>query len=275
MEVYKAIVRDVLERGIPRKNRTGIDTISLFGVSYSIELEYLWPVLTLRELPYKAILAELRWFLSGETAITRLNEYTSIWKPWADEHDEVPSAYGAFWRNFNGVDQIKSALRTLISDPDSRRIVVTAWDPANALQSKLPPCHMTFVFGTEPPLLDGPRKLNLHLFQRSCDIGIGLPWNIACYTAMMHLFAKLTRMEVGKFVHSIVDAHIYVNHETQLRTLLRREPRSLPILQVDPVPFNRYRDHRWLDAMAYEEFIDAFHISGDKPWPAMKFDVAV
>lgn len=230
---YKQVVKEVLQKGEYKKNRTGVDTISKFGVSYSIDNSEGFPLLTTKKMDgarWNSLLHELLWYLSGEEHIRNLQEETGIWDAWADDDGNLDTAYGRFWRNYpvpgssnrkegeewidlteskgegfeQGFDQIQHVVDNLRENPNSRRHVVSAWHPANAAASDLPPCHYTFVFNVQ-----GGDTLNLHLTQRSGDIALGVPFNIASYALLQKIIAQEVGMEVGEFHHTIVDAHIY------------------------------------------------------------------
>ena len=232
MEEYLDLVRTVLEEGAFKQNRTGVATISSFSCEYSIDLSDGFPLLTTKKLDgyrWDSLIYELLWYLSGEEHIRNLRENTKIWDSWADEQGRLDTAYGRFWRRYpipdtemqldgeswpknshrwvnddgNTFDQIQYVLDTLQNNPNSRRIVINAWHPANAAVSTLPPCHYTFVFNVQND------ELNTHLTQRSGDIALGIPFNIAAYSILTKIIAKQTEFKLGTFSHSIVDAHIY------------------------------------------------------------------
>ena len=231
---YKQLIKEVLSNGNFKRNRTDVATISKFGVSYTIDNSERFPLLTTKKMDgarWNSLVHELLWYLSGEHHVRNLREHTSIWDAWTDEDGNLPSAYGRFWRNYPApfvshwkegetwankkeevdnsdggptFDQIQYVIDNLKNNPNSRRHVVTAWHPANAAVSSLPPCHFTFVFNVQ-----NSNELNLHLTQRSGDIALGVPFNIASYALLQRLIANETGLEVGKFHHSITDAHIY------------------------------------------------------------------
>lgn len=235
MQEYKDLVLNTLETGNYKPNRTGVDTISNFGFQYTIDLNEGFPLLTTKDLSgfrWDSLIHELIWYLSGEEHIRTLQEHTSIWDAWADEDGRLDTAYGRFWRRYplpdddsrlegeswaddavefyyeeeghEYVDQLGYVIKQLQENPNSRRLVVNAWDPANATVSTLPPCHYSFVFNVQ-----NGDTLNLHLTQRSGDIALGIPFNIAAYSILLKLVAQEVGMEAGQFSHSIVDAHIY------------------------------------------------------------------
>jgi thymidylate synthase len=279
MKQYLDLVRLVLENGALKKSRTGIDTISYFGAHYTVDLAQGFPLLTTKEVNYTSCLRELLWYLSGEDHIRNLRQHTRIWDAWADADGNLETAYGRYWRRFphpyqdeaghwqvREVDQIKFVLDTLRKEPTSRRMVVTAWEPGNAQPSKLPPCHYSFVFNTQGD------RLNCHLTQRSGDIALGIPFNLACYATLTQMIAQEVGLQVGRFSHTIVDAHIYTaspgsgleayDHVPGLREQLTREPRPLPRLVIAKKPF---------DELRFEDF----SVEGYNPHPRLKFKVAV
>jgi len=229
MQQYLNLVADTLAGGAYKPNRTGVDTIAAFSQGYTIDLQQGFPLLTTKDLSgfrWNSLIHEFRWYLSGEEHIRTLREETGIWDAWADEQGRLDTAYGRFWRRFpvpdegldgeawpdddhrwrnddGTFDQIQYVIDTLNESPNSRRLVVSAWHPANAAVSTLPPCHYTFVFNVQGD------QLNCHLTQRSGDIALGVPFNIAAYALLTHAVAQETDFEVGKFGHSVVDAHVY------------------------------------------------------------------
>ncbi|WP_436908122.1 thymidylate synthase [Halosimplex marinum] len=230
MQQYLDLVREAIAEGAYKPNRTGVDTLSTFGAHYEVDLQEGFPLLTTKDLSgyrWNSLIHELLWYFSGEEHIRNLREETKIWDAWADEEGHLDTAYGRFWRRYpvpeDGLegeswpddahrwmnddertfDQFQYVLDTLRENPNSRRIVVNAWHPANAAVSTLPPCHYTFVFNVQGD------RLNLHLTQRSGDIALGIPFNIAAYSLVTHIVAQRTGFEVGSFSHSVVDAHAY------------------------------------------------------------------
>ena len=249
MKQYLDLVNEVLTRGTRKENRTGIDTISAFNVNYSINLDEGFPLLTTKEISWKNIVIENLWFLSGELHIRLLKKHgCKFWNHWADKEGYVPSAYGNFWRKFpihgneKYNDQVRYVLDTLQKNPNSRRMVISAWAPGNAQTSDLPPCHLMFIFNVQYDKQNKPR-LCVHLTQRSCDVALGVPYNIAGYSFLLHLFAHLSGMKVGTFGHSLVDAHIYTkkangtmeeyDHIPGLKEQLKRKIGKLPELKID------------------------------------------
>lgn len=288
---YLDAVREVLEKGTRKENRTGVDTLSTFNVNYEIDLRQGFPLVTTKEVSWKNIVVENLWFLSGDTHIGLLQKHKcKFWDPWADEAGNVPSAYGNFWRHFpvhhqgraEHNDQIEWVLAELRRNPMSRRLVVSAWAPGNAQTSKLPPCHCLFVFNVQ--IEQGEPLLCLHLTQRSCDIALGVPYNIAGYALILELFARFSGIRAGIFAHSLIDAHIYTkkpdgsmaeyDHVPGLRAQLEREPRPLPRLVLDPA-IRSLDDLGPLLAASTESILRSFALEGYDPHPPIAFKVAV
>lgn len=270
MREYLDLVQRVLDTGVLKKNRTGVDTVSCFAEHLTIDLDRGFPLLTTKKMNFKALLHEVLWYLSGEDHIRNLRQHTKIWDAWADAEGNLDTAYGRYWRRFPSaqldpatgaytvreVDQIGEVLRLLRTDPTSRRMVVTAWEPGNAFSSRLPPCHYTFAFQVQE------NRLNCHLTQRSGDIAIGIPFNIAAYSLLTQAIARQVGLVPGAFSHTIIDAHIYVNHIDGLKQQLTRTPRTLPKLEIAPKP---------LDELRFEDFTLVGY-ECDEP---IKFEVAV
>jgi thymidylate synthase len=270
MREYLDLVERVLTNGIHKKNRTGIDTVSCFAEHYSVDLSKGYPLLTTKKVNFKSMLYEVLWYLSGEDHIRNLRHHTKIWDAWADENGNLETAYGRYWRRFPSaqinpttgayevleIDQIGRVIDLLKTDPGSRRMVVTAWEPGNALDSKLPPCHYTFVFNVQGS------QLNCHLTQRSGDIALGIPFNLAAYALLTQILAQETGFEPGLFSHTIVDAHIYVNHIEGLKEQLKRTPKPLPRLEIALRP---------IDQLQFEDFT----LIGYECYEPIKFQVAV
>jgi thymidylate synthase len=289
---YLELVGEVLDRGTRKQNRTGVDTISAFNVNYAIDLAEGFPLLTTKKISWKNIVVENLWFLSGDRHIGLLQKHgCKFWDPWANAEGFVPSAYGNFWRHFpvhaegeTGFnDQVRYVLRTLRENPASRRMVISAWAPGNAQQSQLPPCHLMFIFNVQYDA-DGEPYLCLHLTQRSCDVALGVPYNIAGYAFLLSLFAHLAGMRAGTFGHSLVDAHIYTakpdgsmaeyNHIPGLHEQLQREPRQLPRLTISP-HLKALDDVLTLCDGDLDDILGAFRLDGYDPQPAISFKVAV
>lgn len=287
MDAYLEMVKYVLEHGERKVNRTGVATRSCFAYFYRISLAEGYPLLTTKKMQFNSMLRELLWYLSGDAHIRNLRRHTKIWDAWADEHGMLETAYGRFWRRFpvpeTGIpgerwdspwvkpdtetggkvfDQIGYIIDSLTeirrnpASPKLRRLVVSAWHPANAAESRLPPCHYTFAFHVSG------ETLNCHLTQRSADIALGIPFNIACYALLTEIIARQTGFTPGEFAHTLIDAHIYENHIEGLTEQLSRSPRPLPRVHIADKP---------LDELTFEDF----GLEGYDPHPALKFEVAV
>ncbi len=270
MQVYLDLVERVLANGVRKTNRTGVDTISSFAEHYTVDLSAGYPLLTTKKVNFPSMLYEVLWYLSGEDHIRNLRQHTKIWDAWADENGNLDTAYGRYWRRFPSarwnpdtkayeveeIDQIGKVVELMKNDPHSRRMVVTAWEPGNAFGSKLPPCHYSFVFNVSGG------KVNCHLTQRSGDIALGIPFNLAAYSLITHILAREAGLTVGLFSHTIVDAHVYVNHVDGLREQLKRSPRALPSIEIAAKPMHE---------LTFEDFT----LSGYDPHPGIKFAVAV
>ena len=270
MRAYLDLVERVLSNGILKHNRTGIDTLSCFAEHYTVDLSEGYPLLTTKRMNFKSMLYEVLWYLSGEDHIRNLRQHTKIWNAWADENGNLDTAYGRYWRRYPSaqinpktgeyevveVDQIGKVIELLKTDPNSRRMVVTAWEPGNAYSSKLPPCHYTFAFNVQG------NRLNCHLTQRSGDIALGIPFNLAAYSLLTQILARETGLDLGQFSHTIVDAHIYVNHIEGLKEQLKRIPKPLPHLEIAGKPIG-------------ELTFDDFSLVGYESAEPIKFEVAV
>lgn len=289
MRQYLDIVRKTLAVGARKPSRTGVDTISTFNINYEIDLAEGFPLLTTKAISWKNIVIENLWFLSGRSDIGLLTKHgCKFWNPWADEHGQVPSAYGNFWRHFPAPDnqtndQISYIIEQLKKNPMSRRMVVSAWAPHNAQRSALPPCHALWAINTQ---LDarGEPFLCLHLTQRSCDIALGLPYNIAGYALLLELLSRFCGIRAGVFAHTLIDAHIYTakadgrmreyDHIPGLRQQLTRAPRPLPKLKIDPAIQSLADIEDLLDAST-NEIMRHFQLLNYDPHPAINFKVAV
>ena len=289
MKQYVELVEYVLKNGVKKVNRTGVSTISCFSCFYRVDLSAGYPLLTTKKIYFDSMLRELFWYLSGEEHIRNLRGHTKIWDAWADEDGKLETAYGRFWRRypvpekglsgeawepegkrvyrdpqtgekvFDQIEYLLDSLREVKENPWSpalRRLIVTAWHPANASASRLPPCHYTFCFN----VTDG--KLNCHLTQRSADIALGVPFNLACYSLLTMMLAVETGFEPGEFAHTLVDAHIYENHIEGLKRQIARTPRPLPRVEIARKPFS---------SLGFEDV----KLTGYDPHPAIKFEVAV
>ncbi|QQS34693.1 MAG: thymidylate synthase [Ignavibacteriales bacterium] len=295
MQQYLDLVKLVINNGVRKSSRTGIDTISYFSAFYRVDLSLGFPLLTTKKMEWKSLLNEVLWYLSGDHHIRNLRQHTKIWDAWADDEGRLQTAYGRFWRRFpvpesksvldgevyvndshpfvkkegNGsltFDQVGWVINEIKKNPDSRRLVISAWNPANAVISKLPPCHYTFAFNVSKG------KLNCHLTQRSGDIALGIPFNLAAYSLLTQIIAQEVGLEPGFFAHTIIDAHIYVadkgtpqekfDHLEGLKEQLKRTPMQLPQLKIAKKP---------IDELKFEDFelINYNHLE------KIKFEVAV
>jgi thymidylate synthase len=264
MQQYLDLMRAVLERGTRKADRTGTGTLSLFGWQSRYDLQQGFPLLTTKKLHVKSIIHELLWFLRGDTNVAYLHQHgVSIWDEWADAHGELGPIYGYQWRSWpdyagGHIDQISSVVERIRRDPDSRRLLVSAWNPAQVDAMRLPPCHVLFQFY----VADG--RLSCQLYQRSADIFLGVPFNIASYALLTHMVAHVTGLKPGEFVHTLGDAHLYLNHLTQAREQLTRAPRPLPRLAIR-------RQTTSLFDLEYDDFV----LTGYDPHPAIRAPVAV
>ena len=247
MRQYLDLCRHILDNGCVKHDRTGTGTISVFGYQMRFNLEDGFPLLTTKKLHLKSIIYELLWFLQGDTNIRYLQQHgVRIWNEWADENGELGPVYGEQWRrwrDYNGgtIDQIKNVISQIQHNPDSRRMMVSAWNPAQVDDMALPPCHCLFQFY----VADG--RLSLQLYQRSADVFLGVPFNIASYALLLQMMAQVTGLKTGDFVHTLGDAHIYLNHLDQVKLQLTREPRSLPTMQINS-------EKKDLFSFEYEDF---------------------
>ena len=261
---YHDLLRLVLEQGEPRTDRTGVGTLSIFGAQARFDLRKNFPLLTTKKLHLKSIIYELLWFLRGDTNVRYLNEHSvTIWDEWADEHGNLGRVYGAQWRDWHGengvrVDQIDNVISEIKKNPQSRRLIVNAWNPAEIDQMALPPCHVLFQFYVQ----DG--ELSCQLYQRSADLFLGVPFNIASYALLTLMVAQVVDLRPGDFVHTFGDLHLYQNHLEQAREQLTRDCRSLPRLKLNPAIKN-IRDFKFED----------FHLIGYDPHPSIKASIAI
>lgn len=234
MKQYLDLLHRVLKEGTHKEDRTGTGTISVFGHQMRFNMEDGFPCLTTKKLHLKSIIHELLWFLQGDTNVKYLQENgVRIWNEWADENGNLGHVYGYQWRSWpdyrgGHVDQIAEVVNTIKHNPDSRRMLVSAWNVADLNNMNLPPCHILFQFYV------GNGKLSLQLYQRSADIFLGVPFNIASYALLLQMMAQVTGLEVGDFVHTLGDAHIYLNHLEQVKLQLSREPKKLPVMKINP-----------------------------------------
>ena len=264
MKQYLDLLQHVLDNGTDKSDRTGTGTRSVFGYQMRFNLADGFPVLTTKKLHLKSIIHELLWFLAGDTNIRYLKENgVRIWDEWADENGDLGRVYGAQWRSWRGangetVDQIANVVRQIRQTPDSRRLIVSAWNPAEVDDMALPPCHALFQFY----VANG--KLSCQLYQRSADIFLGVPFNIASYALLTMMVAQVCGLQAGEFVHTLGDAHLYQNHLEQARLQLTREPRALPRMHINP-------DVRDIFAFKFDDFT----LSDYDPHPHIKADVSV
>jgi thymidylate synthase len=234
MQQYLDLMKHILEKGVKKEDRTGTGTQSVFGYQMRFDLSEGFPLVTTKKLHVKSIIHELLWFLMGETNIQYLKENkVSIWDDWADENGELGPVYGYQWRSWptpegQHIDQISNVVEQIKKNPDSRRLIVSAWNVADVDKMKLPPCHAFFQFY----VADG--KLSCQLYQRSADVFLGVPFNIASYALLTMMFAQVCNLKPGEFVHTLGDAHLYSNHIEQAKLQLSREPRPLPQLKINP-----------------------------------------
>ncbi len=263
MQQYLDLVRRVLDTGAQKSDRTGTGTLSIFGHQMRFDLADGFPLVTTKKLHVKSIIHELLWFLAGDTNTRYLKENgVSIWDNWADENGDLGPIYGKQWRSWAApdgrvIDQISDVVAAIRKNPDSRRLIVSAWNPADLEKMGLPPCHCLFQFY----VVDG--KLSCQLYQRSGDTFLGVPFNIASYALLTMMMAQVTGLKPGEFVHSIGDTHVYLNHLDQAREQLQREPRKLPTMRLNP------EVHRIFDFV----FGD-FELLGYDPHPHIKAQVA-
>lgn len=234
MKQYLDLLQHVLDHGVSRSDRTGTGTLATFGYQMRFDLADGFPLVTTKRLHLRSIVHELLWFLSGDTNVGYLQENgVSIWDEWADEEGNLGPVYGSQWRSWQGadgttVDQIAGVLDLIRRDPDSRRMIVSAWNVAEIPQMKLPPCHALFQFHVSRG------RLSCQLYQRSADVFLGVPFNIASYSLLTAMMAQVSGLEPGEFIHTLGDAHLYSNHLEQARLQLQRSPRDLPRLELDP-----------------------------------------
>lgn len=242
MQPYLDLVSRILHEGVERGDRTGTGTLSVFGHQLRVDLRDGFPALTTKKLHLRSIVGELLWFLRGDTNVRWLQERgITIWDEWADADGDLGPVYGHQWRSWPApdgrtIDQIAGVVESLRRSPHSRRHVVSAWNPAEVDDMALPPCHALFQFYVAPDRddPDGPERLSCQLYQRSADVFLGVPFNIASYALLTHMVAQITGLGVGDFVHTFGDAHLYLNHLEQARLQLTREPRPLPTLRLNP-----------------------------------------
>jgi thymidylate synthase len=264
MEPYLALLRHILENGVEKSDRTGTGTLSVFGYQMRFDLAAGFPLLTTKKLHTRSIVHELLWFLSGSTNVGYLRQHgVTIWDDWADADGELGPVYGRQWRSWptpdgGAIDQISRVVEQIRVDPDSRRLVVSAWNVAELDRMKLPPCHALFQFW----VAEG--RLSCQLYQRSADVFLGVPFNIASYALLTAMIARATGLAPGHFVHTLGDAHLYRNHLEQARLQLTREPRPLPRLELAP-----------RITSVFNFTYDDVRFTGYDPHPAIKAPIAV
>ena len=271
MKAYLNLVETVLEKGAIKTNRTGINTLMYFGFHYKVDLSKGLPLLTTKKVFFNSVIRELLWYLKGETHIRNLRQHTKIWDAWTSEEKnwEIGKMYGYQWVKWEKfkekedgsiektyINQIDEVINLIKNNPDSRRMVVTAWNPSVLSEIALPSCHAFFIFN----VCNG--KLNCHLTQRSGDIALGIPFNLACYATLTQMIAQETNLEVGEFSHYINDAHIYEDHIDGLKEQIKRTPYDLPTLKIQAKPF-------------WELKVEDFELLNYKHHPVIKFPVAI
>lgn len=271
MRQYLDLLDRILKEGVEKGDRTGTGTLSVFGHQMRFNLEEGFPLLTTKKLHLKSIIYELLWFLQGSTNVRYLQEHgVRIWNEWADEQGELGPVYGHQWRSWpdydgGSIDQIKIILDQLKNNPNSRRMLVSAWNVAEVNKMALPPCHTMFQFYVAPPQTEGDLpRLSLQLYQRSADTFLGVPFNIASYALLCMMMAQVCGMKPGDFIHTTGDTHLYLNHLEQARLQLTREPRKLPVMRINP-------DVKDLFAFRFEDF----QLEDYDPWPHIKAEVSV
>ena len=264
MKQYLDLLREIMDHGVVKSDRTGVGTKSIFGHQMRFDLSEGFPLLTTKKVHLRSIIHELLWFISGDTNIGYLHDNkVSIWDEWADENGDLGPVYGKQWRNWQtpdgrSIDQLSDVIRTIRENPDSRRMIVCAWNPSDVDKMALPPCHCFFQFY----VAEG--RLSCQLYQRSADTFLGVPFNIASYALLTMMIAQVCDLKPGEFVHTTGDTHIYLNHFDQVREQLSREPRPLPVMKLN-------REVRSIFDFKYEDFT----LEGYDPWPAIKAPVAV
>ena len=269
MRAYLDLVRRVLDDGVEKGDRTGTGTLSVFGHQMRFDLNEGFPLVTTKKVHTRSVFAELLWFLRGDTNVRWLQERgVTIWDEWADENGDLGPVYGSQWRSWptpdgRHVDQLAEVIEQLVSNPDSRRHVVSAWNVADVPDMALAPCHTMFQFYVAP-VDGGLDRLSCQLYQRSADVFLGVPFNIASYALLTHMVAQVAGLGVGDFVHTLGDAHLYLNHLDQARLQLERMPRPLPTLQLDPT------------ITSIDEFdLEHIEVVGYDPHPAISAPIAV
>lgn len=264
MKQYLDLLQEIMDHGTVKSDRTGVGTKSIFGHQMRFDLSEGFPLLTTKKVHLRSIIHELLWFISGDTNIGYLHDNkVSIWDEWADANGDLGPVYGKQWRSWDtpdgrSIDQLSEVIETIKRNPDSRRMIVCAWNPSDVDKMALPPCHCFFQFY----VADG--RLSCQLYQRSADTFLGVPFNIASYALLTMMIAQVCGLKPGEFVHTTGDTHIYLNHFDQVREQLSRTPRPLPIMKLNPEVKDIFR-------FRYEDFT----LEGYDPWPAIKAPVAV
>ena len=271
MEQYHNLLRHIINNGVQKSDRTGVGTKSIFGYQMRFDLSLGFPLMTTKKIHLKSIIHELLWFLTGNTNIKYLKDNgVSIWDEWADEAGNLGPVYGYQWRNFGqdesfeGVDQISDLIQTIRTYPFSRRLIVSAWNPVDIPNMALPPCHCLFQFNVRPNLEGKPEYLDCHLYQRSADVFLGVPFNIASYSLLLMMIAQVTGLKAGEFVHTFGDVHLYLNHQEQANLQLSRDIRDLPIIEIN-------KEVKDIFQFKYEDF----NIKKYNPHPPIKAPIAV
>ena len=264
MKQYLDLLQEIMDKGVVKSDRTGVGTKSIFGHQMRFDLSEGFPLLTTKKVHLRSIIHELLWFISGDTNIGYLHDNkVTIWDEWADANGDLGPVYGKQWRSWQtpdgrSIDQLSEVIETIKKNPDSRRMIVCAWNPSDVDKMALPPCHCFFQFY----VADG--RLSCQLYQRSADTFLGVPFNIASYAMLTMMIAQVCGLQPGEFVHTTGDTHIYLNHFDQVREQLSREPRPLPTMRLNP-------EVKSIFDFKYEDFT----LEGYDPWPAIKAPVAV